>query len=197
MEIPDIIETLREALEREQVNLVPEKLGDVHPADYATALNDFLPPDLWILLSALPTEMQAQVFGYLPTETQVQLAIRVSRRRLAPIIRQMSSDERVDLFNRLTDEQRDTLLPALAHAEREDLLRLSAYKEGTAGAIMTSDYAIVPPDVTVREAIEILRREAPDKETIYSAYVVDKARKLIGVITLRELILAPVGTRVN
>lgn len=197
MELPAIIDTLRDALEREQVHLVQAKLGDIHPADYATALNDFSTPDLWTLLSSLPTAMQAQVFGYLPTETQVQLAIRVSRRRLAPIIRHMSSDERADLFNRLTDEQRDALLPALAQAEREDLLRLSAYKEGTAGAIMTSDYAIVQPDVTVREAIEILRREAPDKETIYSAYVVDKARKLIGVITLRELILAPVGMRVD
>lgn len=197
MEIPVVISTLREALERDQVNLVQERLGDVHPADYATALNDFSAPDLWTLLSTLPTAMQAQVFGYLPAETQVQLAIRVSRRRLSPIIRQMSSDERADLFNRLSDEQRDALLPALAQAEREDLLRLSAYKEGTAGAIMTSDYAIVRPDVTVREAIEILRREAPDKETIYSAYVVDNTRKLIGVITLRELILAPVGTLVD
>ncbi|MDP4944393.1 MAG: magnesium transporter, partial [Alishewanella sp.] len=81
--------------------------------------------------------------------------------------------------------------------EREDLLRLSAHEEGSAGAIMTSDYALLPPELTVREAIEVLRLEAPDKETIYSSYVVDEARKLIGVVSLRDLILAPVSMRVD
>ena len=197
MELPILIETLSAALEHDTVHLVRDQLEDVHPADYAAALTEFPPQDLWTLLTALPRAEQAEVFGYLPAEQQVKLAISVSRRKLSPIIRQMSSDERADLFNRLTDEQRDTLLPALAQAEREDLLRLTSYEEGTAGAIMTSDYAILPPDLTVREAIEVLRREAPDKETIYSAYVVDKARKLIGVVSLRDLILAPVSMRVD
>ncbi|KRS21741.1 magnesium transporter [Alishewanella sp. WH16-1] len=197
MELPVLIDTLRTALERDTVHLVRDQLEDVHPADYAAALTEFSIQDLWILLTALPRAEQAEVFGYLPAEEQVRLAIRVSRRKLSPIIRQMSSDERADLFNRLTEEQRDTLLPALAQAEREDLLRLASYEEGTAGAIMTSDYAILPPELTVREAIEVLRREAPDKETIYSAYVVDKARKLIGVVSLRDLILAPVSMRVD
>lgn len=197
MELPVLIDTLRTALERDTVHLVRDQLEDVHPADYAAALTEFSIQDQWILLTALPRAEQAEVFGYLPAEEQVRLAIRVSRRKLSPIIRQMSSDERADLFNRLTDEQRDTLLPALAQAEREDLLRLTSYEEGTAGAIMTSDYAILQPELTVREAIEVLRREAPDKETIYSAYVVDKARKLIGVVSLRDLILAPVSMRVD
>ena len=197
MELPILIETLSAALEHDTVHLVRDQLEDVHPADYAAALTEFPPQDLWTLLTALPRAEQAEVFGYLPAEQQVKLAISVSRRKLSPIIRQMSSDERADLFNRLTDEQRDTLLPALAQAEREDLLRLTSYEEGTAGAIMTSDYAILPPELTVREAIEVLRREAPDKETIYSAYVVDKARKLIGVVSLRDLILAPVSMRVD
>jgi magnesium transporter len=197
MELPVLIDTLRTALERDTVHLIRDQLEDVHPADYAAALTEFSIQDLWILLTALPRAEQAEVFGYLPAEEQVRLAIRVSRRKLSPIIRQMSSDERADLFNRLTEEQRDTLLPALAQAEREDLLRLTAHEEGTAGAIMTSDYAILQPELTVREAIEVLRREAPDKETIYSAYVVDKARKLIGVVSLRDLILAPVSMQVN
>lgn len=196
MELPVLIDTLRYALEAETTHLVREELEDVHPADYAAALTVFSPTDLWTLLTVLPRAEQAEVFGYLPAEVQVNLAITISRRKLSPIIRQMSSDERADLFNRLTDEQQEALLPALAQAEREDLLRLTSYEEGTAGAIMSSDYAILSPDLTVREALEVLRREAPDKETIYSAYVVDKVRKLIGVVSLRDLILAPGNMRV-
>lgn len=191
MELPALISTLRTALESDTVHLLRERLDDVHPADLASALVEFAAQDLWTLLTVLPRSEQAEVFGYLPAEEQVNLSINISRRKLAPIIRQMSSDERADLFNRLSDEQRETLLPALAQAEREDLLRLTSHEEGTAGAIMTSDYAILAAELTVAQALESLRREAPDKETIYSAYVVDAARKLIGVVSLRDLILAP------
>ncbi|MGP9802959.1 magnesium transporter [Rheinheimera sp. NSM] len=191
MELPVLISTLRTALESNTVPLLREQLDDVHPADLASALVEFAPQDLWTLLTVFPRAEQAEVFGYLPAEQQVKLSISISRRKLAPIIRQMSSDERADLFNRLDDEQRETLLPALAQAEREDLLRLTSHKEGTAGAIMTSDYAILAAELTVTQALDSLRREAPDKETIYSAYVVDAARKLIGVVSLRDLILAP------
>ncbi|MCB5225239.1 magnesium transporter [Alishewanella sp. 16-MA] len=197
MDLPVLIKTLRNALQHDTLPLLREQLEDVHPADYAAALTEFSATELWSLLTVLPRAEQAEVFGYLPAEVQVSLAISVSRRKLSPIIRQMSSDERADLFNQLSDEQRDTLLPALAQAEREDLLRLSAHEEGSAGAIMTSDYALLPPELTVREAIEVLRLEAPDKETIYSSYVVDEARKLIGVVSLRDLILAPVSMRVD
>ncbi|WP_240222739.1 magnesium transporter [Rheinheimera hassiensis] len=191
MELPALISTLRTALESDTVHLLRERLDDVHPADLASALVEFAAQDLWTLLTVLPRSEQAEVFGYLPAEEQVNLSINISRRKLAPIIRQMSSDERADLFNRLSDEQRETLLPALAQAEREDLLRLTSHEEGTAGAIMTSDYAILAAELTVAQALDSLRREAPDKETIYSAYVVDAARMLIGVVSLRDLILAP------
>ena len=108
----------------------------------------------------------------------------------------MSPDERADLFNRLPHDQQETLLPALAQAEREDIRKLASYPEGTAGAVMTSDYATLPPDLTAREALERLRLAAPDKETIYYAYVVDEARRLAGVVSLRDLILAESSARV-
>ncbi|GAA5132857.1 magnesium transporter [Thalassotalea piscium] len=197
MELPVLIETLRTALETNTVHLIQEEEENIHPADYASAIAEFPINDVWTLLSALPAAVQAKVFGYLPAEVQVELSICISRRKLAPIIRQVSPDQRADLFNRLTEEQRETLLPALAIAEREDLLQLCSHDEGTAGAIMTSDYAMLTADLTVSQALDVLRHEAPDKETIYSAYVVDKSRHLIGVVSLRELILAPVTMPIN
>lgn len=191
MKLPVIIDHLRHALEWQQFEHLHEQLDNVHPADFATALEHFITSDIWLLMSALPTAKQAKIFSYLHEECQDQLALQMGRQHLARVFHQMSADERADLFNRLQQEQRDVLLPALFHAEREDLLRLSAYQEGTAGAIMTSDYATLPDSVNVKQALDILRREAPDKETIYTAYVVNTTRKLIGVITLRELILAP------
>ena len=86
--------------------------------------------------------------------------------------------------------QQNALLPALAQAEREDIRQLSSYQEGTAGAVMSSEYATLKPELSVREAINMLRLEAPDTETIYFAYVLDEARKLLGVVSLKQLILA-------
>jgi magnesium transporter len=147
-------------------------------------------------LLQMPLPRRSRVFGYLRAETQVALARLLDRSRLAEIVTEMSADDRADLFNRLTPDQQAALLPGLAHAEREDIRRLAAYAEGTAGAIMTSEYATLAPDLTADKAIETLRREAPDKETIYLAYVVDENRRLVGSVRLHDLILAEPGTSV-
>src|SRR5262249_32806227 len=84
----------------------------------------------------------------------------------------------------------DAILRRLAHAEREDIRRLAGYEPGTAGAVMTTDYAGLSPDLTVREAIDRLRREAPDRETIDVCFVVGPGHELLGPVTLKKLILA-------
>jgi magnesium transporter len=97
------------------------------------------------------------------------------RSDLAATIMEMNADDRADLYKKLSDAQREALMPALAQVEREDIRQLASYDEGTAGAIMTSEYASLSPQLGVTEALEVLRREAPNKETIYRAYVVDTA----------------------
>jgi magnesium transporter len=92
MDLPVLIDTLRTALEHDTAHLLRDQLEDVHPADYAAALAEFSATDLWTLLTILPRAEQAEVFGYLPAEEQVKLAISISRRKLSPSIRQMSSD---------------------------------------------------------------------------------------------------------
>jgi len=165
-------------------------LEDQHPADVANLLANLPPQDASRVLRLLPLDMRADVFGYLGMEHQLQIGQALGRREFAKVVSEMSADERADLFNRLPQEQQETLLPALAQAEREDIRKLASYPEGTAGAIMTSDYATPPPNITAREALEVLRLAAPDKETIYNAYVVDEQRRLTGVVSLRDLILA-------
>src|SRR6185312_10112687 len=91
----------------------------------------------------------------------------------ADLLHVMSHDERADLVNRLDEERVDQILPRLAHAEREDIRRLASYEPGTAGAVMTTDYVALPPHISVREALDRLRQEAPDRETIYYCYVID------------------------
>lgn len=168
-----------------------------HPADAAAALDDLEPWEIRDLLTGVDLPRRAVIFGYLRPELQVALARLFERRQLAELITEMDADDRADVFNKLGPDQQRALLPGLAHAERENIRRLAAHAEGTAGAIMTSDYATLAPGLSAQAAIDVLRREAPDKETIYRAYVLDDARRLIGAVRLRDLILAPADTLVE
>lgn len=168
-----------------------------HPVDVASYLDSLEPEEARGFLLKLSPDHQGKVFGYLKPETQVNLAENLGRRRLAEIMASMSADDRADVFNRLDEDQRELLLPGLAQAEREDLRRLASYEEGTAGAIMTSSYATLNPEHTAREAIKTLRLQAPDKETIYRAFVLDAAGKLIGAVRLQNIILARPNTKIK
>jgi len=161
-----------------------------HPADLAELLEEMNLDGARAAVLSLPLSLAADTFAYLEPDTQVGLAKILSRGELAAIVTEMNGDDRADLFNRLTPKQQSALLPGLAQAEREDIRRLAAHEEGTAGAIMTSDYATLTANLTVKDALNKLRREAPDKETIYRTYVIDRHRRLIGSVRLQTLILA-------
>lgn len=189
--------TLRDTLWQGSTDDLGTALKAQHPADLAMALQSFEPATAWNILRQAAIPRQAAVFGYLNTEFQSLLASVIPARDLATVVMHMKADDRADLYRQLTEEQRDALMPALAHAQREDIRRLAAYQEGTAGAIMTSAYAALPLDISASEALAVLRREAPDKETIYRAYVIDSNRKLLGSVRLQDLITASPGAQLS
>ena len=184
----DIASVLNDALQNNQLDDALQTLKGLRPVDIADALELVEPALAWPLLERLPN--RAEIYAYFDAEEQVLLARVFPRATLARLVSEMPADERTDLFKRLDRTQQDELLPALAQAEREDIRKLSSYAEGTAGALMTSDYAMLKPDMTVAKALAALRHEAPDAETIYQSYVIDDERKLLGVVSLRDLILA-------
>src|SRR5690606_1817227 len=179
---------LNDALRKQDIALALDSVKTFKAADLADILAQLPLENSQKLLLHLPA--RAYVFSYLKPEEQVKFAHGLTRTDLAEIMGEMPSDKRVDLFKCLDHEQQNTLLPALAQAEREDIRQLSSYVEGTAGAIMSSEYATLKPNMSVKDAIKMLRYEAPDSETIYLAYVLDEARKLLGVLSLKQLILA-------
>ena len=182
------------SLEHADTTALREWLGWALAADVADALDRLEPARLAAALRLIPVDEQARMFGYLPLRRQTHLVAGMSRSAVIERLGRMSSDERADLFNTLP-EGREALLPALAQAQRDDIRRLASYERGSVGAIMNSQYATLTPQLTAAEAVDELRRIAPDSETIYNAYIIDEQRRLIGVTTLRRLILAPPNTR--
>ena len=197
MENPFLTPRLREIVQSNDSSALQDLCASLHPGSVAEFLKDLQIQEIRHILGLLEPRLGAEIFGELDLEIQIELAESMKRQELARIVNFMSHDERVDLLKRIPEEKQETLMPALAQVEREDIRRLFSYEEGTAGSVMTSDYATLSPDQTVQEALAKLRREAPDKETIYYSYVVDQSRRLVGFLSLKDLIIARPDKRVE
>jgi magnesium transporter len=164
----------------------------LHPATVAETLAEaFDVEDVWRFLNTTSIANQAAIFVYFPLEWQEQLVEGTGRPHMARLIEQMSHDDRADLLRRLDAKVVESLLRLVDEADRRDIATLVKFSENTAGALMTTDYAWLPANITVDQALDRLRLQAPNSETIYYVYIVDEQRRLLGVVTLRELILAP------
>lgn len=161
-----------------------------HPSDLVEALSVLNAKETADLLVTLEPQLRAELFAYFPATRQDILLQYLPSKAVAELIEHMPADDRADLFNRLSEEARAQLLPALAKAERDDILRLAAYPEGSVGSVTTSDYVQVTPEMSVAEALAQIRATALDKETIYVIYVVDRDHRLVGTVSLRDLVLA-------
>lgn len=187
---------LKEALASDDSAAIEEQVSELQPADLA----EFIAHDgegdadlAQTLLSHLTLSDRARALGYLADDIQAAVADQMSATALARLLSKMDADERADLFKLMDEGRQESVLRQMAKHAREDMRRLASYEEGTAGAIMTSDYVTVPVGKTVAEAMSLVRATAPDAETIYQLYIVDEQQHLLGTVSLRELILATPG----
>ncbi|MEO2030985.1 MAG: magnesium transporter [Planctomycetaceae bacterium] len=162
----------------------------MHPAVAASILEDLHDNEVWTVLDNATLSNRVEIFEYIALRRQEELVRKLDQRRLSELLEEMSPDDRVDLLARMPAERVEEILRLIAQAERNDIRRLLSYDENTAGAIMTTEYASLPVDVTVGEALQRLRQQAPDSETIYYIYILSDSRRLNGLVSLRELILA-------
>ena len=190
MRNPLLVPDLRELIQGGEAAALRDFIEDQHPGRTAELIEDLEAKDGDTLFRILLPRDRADVLSYLDTESQNRLVEAMPPVEAAELLHLMSHDERANLVKRLDEDFVDVVLPHLAQAEREDIRRLTSYEPGTAGAVMTTDYVTLPAHITVREALERLRHEAPDKETIYYCYVVDHNRRLIGFVSLKNLILS-------
>lgn len=162
----------------------------LYPAVTAEILEELDSPKVWRVLSCSTPEKQAEIFQFLSLPQQIEIVGVIDRGPLSKMIEEMAPDDRVDLLSRMDDDHVEELLPLMAQAERSDIRKLLSYPEDSAGAIMTTEYASLPENISVAQALEKLRLQAPDSEIISYIYVVDEGRRLQGIVSLRELIFA-------
>ncbi len=190
MKNPLIVPELLELLDANDRATLEEIVHAIHPArmaEFVAALKD---EDLWRFLAAIPKKDAAAIFSNLDLDRQVELASEANRQAMARLLEELPHDDRADLVKNLDPTVADQILPLVAKADREDIRRLASFEEGTAGALMSSDYATLHPDMTIEQALAQIRIQAPSKETIYYIYVTDEQSRLVGFVSLKDLILS-------
>ncbi|SFX40214.1 magnesium transporter [Marinospirillum alkaliphilum] len=172
--------------------------ASLQAVDVADQLSQLKQPEaIASCLDLLPLARRTEIFDYLPDPVQEELAEVLSLDSLMELLEELPADSAADLYSLLSPEQQASLLKALPSRNRAALEHLSRYEEGTAGALMTTEMSLLPTGINVQRALEILRRTAPGSETIYQTYVVDPRHRLVGVVSLRQLILASPRTTLD
>ncbi|MFK7739652.1 MAG: magnesium transporter [Planctomycetota bacterium] len=188
---------IRELLAEQRHEELNEVLQDMHPSDAASILEALEIDELATVLGNLPDDFERDVFGYLDPEVQENYVDGAGRERVQHLLQTMLSDDRAEFLDRLDERITKRLVPMLSKAAREDLLRRGAFEEDQVGSFLITEYAVLSPTATAKTAIHALRTQAPSKETIYYSYVLDGDGKLLGFVSLRDLILADDSEKVD
>ncbi len=188
---------LREMLAEHNTAELKEFCIALHPARTAEFMEGLTAAESWEVLRHTDARTRAQIFSYLAPEKQIEMIQTVDRAEMVHLIDDLPPDERVDILDRVDPKIVDDLLTLLPADVRRDILRLRSYKEGTAGAMMTTRFARLPENLTVAQAMQELRHQAEELETVYYLYVVDEGDHLRGLVSLRQLVLALPDTRIN
>ncbi|HTM21299.1 MAG TPA: magnesium transporter [Kofleriaceae bacterium] len=194
-----LLPEVREALASE-----PQELAalteEMHPADLADLVRELQPGEAQQLLAVLPPDFSARVLEMCDEETRARLFGEVAKHDVAEAIEitdAMAADDRADLYADLPDELRKQLLDAIPSEESQDIRQLLAYPEGTAGALMTTEFVALSAHTTAAQSIDEVRRVATEMETIYSAYAINDNGTLLGVVSLRDLVVSPASRRIE
>ncbi|MDW7651078.1 MAG: magnesium transporter [Bacillota bacterium] len=195
MSIQKSLQKILKMIKERDTNLT-EFFQNLHPTDFAEIVEDLTDEQKSELFELLSDEEAALVIQEMEEIDQVVLFQLLTKKRASSILKEMATDDAADLLAELPEEDAKELL-TLIEEDAEEIRGLLKYPEDSAGGIMTTEYISFPETMAVEETIRRLRQIAPEAETVYYVYVVDEETRLIGVLSLRELIASTDGTRLS
>ena len=177
-----------EYFEAKQYKKIRELVEDTPEADSAEYLQTLEPKNSLLVLKILPKDLSADVFSYMEPDYQEQLVGIATDEEIKKLIEELATDDAVDMLEEMPANLVQKVLRNANANTRTEINRFLNYPEDSVGSIMTSEYASLKATMTVREAIEHIRKIAYNKETVYTCYVLGIRRKLEGVIELSEIL---------
>jgi Mg/Co/Ni transporter MgtE len=176
-------------LSKVQLSVSHRRLDELHPADVADILEQLDPQQRASVFAHLDENQAIESFSEMEDEYQAEFIDDLDDTRAAALIGNLDPDDAADIVRDLPYEKAETLLRLMGVEDATEIRRLLGYKDGTAGGMMTTQYVAVPRTATVADTIEVLRALDEDHPTVHNVYITDEYGKLLGVNSLRTLVL--------
>lgn len=191
------IQPLEPKLTKISLTVPRQMVSELHPADIAEIISQVSHKEGASFFKGLDVETAAEALSELEPEVQAAIITGMDTDKAADIIEEMPPDEAADVLSDLPVDKAKEILESIEKEEAEDIQELLGHEEDTAGGLMTNDFITYPPEISVKDAIEKFRKDAEDVETVYYLYITDPDEKLLGVVSLRELLLAPLDAKLS
>ncbi len=183
------IEEVKNLITERKFTSLKEMLADVNPADMVEIFDEVDKKHRLLLFRVLPKELAAETFAYMDTDMHRILIEAFTDVELREVVNELFLDDTVDIIEEMPAYVVDKILRNVDSQTRKTINELLHYPKDSAGSIMTTEYVALKKNMTVEQAFAHIRKYAVDKETIYTCYVTDN-RKLMGIVTVKELLLA-------
>lgn len=188
------IQTILELLEAKRYSKARDEILKNNTVDIAEILEEVIEElgmeKAIILFRTLPKDVSSEVFAYLPIDDQVDIISGITDREIQHIIDELSFDDMIDVLEELPANVVDKILEKTTKEERKLINTFLNYPETSAGSLMTPDYISLRKNMTVAEALAYIKKEGMDSETVYTCYIKDSGRKLLGIVSLRTLVVS-------
>jgi magnesium transporter len=189
-----LVETIDRLYLRDAKGSLQKMISRIHPADMAAILDDLPPAHVVDVFYAIAdSAMAADVFNQLSPDLRTQVMTESPIEKLAGVLEHLPPDDLADLIGDLPEDQRAELMALLDRESKDEVESLLQYDPNSAGGIMTTDFFSLPHTLTIEEAIENIRNRE-DVEMVFYLYLTDEAGRLVGVVSLRQLLLTRSGT---
>jgi len=190
-----LVDSIKRLLRRNAMHNLKKIVEKTHAADLSRVFDFLTLPDQHKLFQMIPdTEQKGILFSEMEEDTFLELVEGLELGEIVTILESMPTDDVADIIGRLPDEKSDEILKLMQKEDSEEVEGLLRYEDDTAGGIMVPDFIALGEDITAREAIESLQTEHQDVEMPFYLYVVNEYDNLVGVISLRQLVVVPPQT---
>lgn len=198
LNIENTIDRIRELIESEDNKLLREELESYHSADLADIFQELKPEERLACITNVNEELASDVIEYLPAQLQVEILGDIDENLASRLVSKLPHDDAADVLGNMEEDETEAFLENLPQKFSSELQELLTYNEDTAGGIMNPLVLTVYNNMTVKEALETIRIKAErENMELYYAYVVDKNDHLVGVLSLRTLITAPINLNIE
>jgi magnesium transporter len=191
------LQPLEPKLTKLSLTVPRQMVSELHPADIADIISQVSQKEGASFFKGLDLETAAEALSELEPDIQAALITGMDTDKAADILEEMPPDEAADVLSDLPVDKAKELLERIEKEEAEDIQELLSHEEDTAGGLMTNEFIAYPPEIPVRDAIIKFKKDAEEVEIVYYIYVTDENERLLGVVSLRELLLADLDAKLS